>query len=188
MDTRFYTFIAGDTGPWNIVSIQAVSGQSLKAAPRLDIQNAHLPHPPAGAGWMLRGVTSHPRYVTRTEQTALVAAQAGLGRSEATCAAFIPITKTAAWWALTQDERRGIFEDRSAHIATGLRYLPAIARRLHHSRDLGEPFDFLTWFEYAPEDATAFDDLVAALRTTEEWNYVEREVDIRLVRSGGIPS
>jgi len=48
---------------------------------------------------------------------------------------------------LTQDERREIFEERSRHIATGLEYLPAVARRLHHSRDLGGPFDFLTWFE-----------------------------------------
>jgi hypothetical protein len=64
-----------------------------------------------------------------------------------------------------------------------LRYLPAIARRLHHSRDLGEPFDFLTWFEFAPQDEPAFDDLLAALRATEEWNYVEREVDIRLERA-----
>jgi hypothetical protein len=30
------------------------------------------------------------------------------------------------------------------HDKTGLRYLPEVARRLHHSRDLGEPFDFLT--------------------------------------------
>lgn len=64
----------------------------------------------------------------------------------------------------------------------GLRYLPAIARRLHHSRDLGEPFDFLTWFEYAPADADGFGELVAELRVTEEWRYVEREVDIRLRR------
>ena len=104
---------------------------------------------------------------------------------EATCAALIPLTKTAAWWALTQDERREIFEARSSHIATGLRFLPAIARRLHHSRDLGEPFDFLTWFEYAPSDAVAFDELVAALRATEEWDYVEREVDLRLHRLDG---
>jgi len=57
-----------------------------------------------------------------------------------------------------------------------------VARRLYHSHDLGEPFDFLTWFEYAPEDARAFEDLVARLRQTEEWSYVEREVDIRLSR------
>jgi hypothetical protein len=67
-------------------------------------------------------------------------------------------------------------------VAVGLEYLPRIARRLHHGRDLGEPFDFLTWFEFAPIDAAAFDELVARLRVTEEWRYVVREVDIRLAR------
>jgi hypothetical protein len=41
-----------------------------------------------------------------------------------------------------------------------MEYLPTIARRLHHSRELGEPFDFLTWFEYAPEHNQAFEELV----------------------------
>ena len=68
-------------------------------------------------------------------------------------------------------------------MATGLDYLPAVARRLHHGRDLGEPFDFLTWFEFASEHATAFEDLVRRLRETEEWAYVEREIDIRLARN-----
>jgi len=77
-----------------------------------------------------------------------------------------------------------IFEERSGHVKTGLKYLPAIARRLHHCRDLSEnePFDFLTWFEYAPSDSRAFEELVAELRGSEEWKYVEREVDIRLLR------
>lgn len=68
-----------------------------------------------------------------------------------------------------------------------MKYLPAVARRLHHCRDLGseEPFDFLTWFEYAPADSAAFDELVAALRETEEWTYVEREIDLRLIREDG---
>jgi hypothetical protein len=57
-----------------------------------------------------------------------------------------------------------------------------VARQLYHCRDLGEGFDFLTWFEYAPEHAGQFDELAAMLRATEEWNYVEREVDIRVVR------
>lgn len=183
MDSRFYSFVAGTTGPWSIVSITAVTGPDLPMAQRLNVLNADLREPPLDSSWVLRGVTSNQRYVTRPEQTSLVAVQAGLGRAESTCAALIPITKTAAWWSLTQDERREIFEERSSHIAIGLRYLPAIARRLHHSRDLGEPFDFLTFFEYAPADTSAFDDLVAALRETEEWNYVEREVDIRLTRS-----
>ncbi len=81
-----------------------------------------------------------------------------------------------------QDERRAIIEERSRHIALGLSYLPQIARRLFHARDLGEPFDFLTWFEFAPEHASAFEELVGQLRETEEWRYVEREIDLRLER------
>ena len=38
------------------------------------------------------------------------------------------------------------------------------------------------WLFDAPDKARAFDDLVAALRATEEWSCVEREVDIRLAR------
>lgn len=75
-----------------------------------------------------------------------------------------------------------IFEERSHHITVGREYLPAVARRLHHGRDLGEPFDFLTRFEYEPADADRFEELVNRLRETEEWNFVEREVDIRLSR------
>lgn len=183
MENRFYTFVGGDAGSWNVTAVRPVIGPSLEPPPCLNVLNANLPELPPGAQWLLRGVTSNQRYVTRPEQASLVAVQEPLGRTAATCAALIPITKNAAWWALTQDERREIFEARSTHIATGLRYLPAIARRLHHSRDLGEPFDFLTWFEYAPSDALAFEELVTALRATEEWNYVEREVDIRLVRA-----
>jgi len=183
MPGAFYTFIGGGRGPWRVTEVRAVAGRSIEPAPRLEIVNENIAAPPEGALWLWRGVTSHQRYTHRPEQIALAAVQESLGRPEATCAALIPITKSAAWWALTQDERRAVFEDRSAHIATGLRYLPAIARRLHHCRDLGEPFDFLTWFEYAPHNAAAFEDLVGVLRETEEWNYVEREVDIRLVRS-----
>jgi chlorite dismutase len=109
--------------------------------------------------------------------------QAGLGRPEATCAALIPIRKTEAWWALTQDERRSILVGRWQHILMGLAYLPVIARKLYHCRDLGEPFDFLTWFEHAPADADAFNELVASLCKTEEWKYVDWEVYIRLVKA-----
>jgi hypothetical protein len=84
------------------------------------------------------------------------------------------------WWDLPQDERRAIFEERSRHVADSMKYMPAIARRLYHARDLGEPFDFLTWFEHAPRDTDLFEDLVRMLRATEEWMFVEREVDIRL--------
>jgi hypothetical protein len=72
-----------------------------------------------------------------------------------------------------------------------MKYLPAIARRLHHCCDLGEPeepFDFLTWFEFAPSDSNAFDDLIASLRESEEWTFVQREVDIRLIRLSTPPN
>ena len=112
------------------------------------------------------------------------AVQQGISRASATHDELIPIRKTAAWWNLAQDERRAIIEEQSHHIAIGLEYLPAIARRLHHSRELAEPFDFLTWFEYAPEHEADFDALLRRLRQSEEWRYVDREVDIRLVRDG----
>jgi hypothetical protein len=47
----------------------------------------------------------------------------------------------------------------------------------------GEPFDFLTWFEYAPEYSEAFEEMVSRLRKTKGWKYVDREIDIRPVRS-----
>jgi chlorite dismutase len=139
-------------------------------------------HTPSDAKWVLRGVTSNERYVERSEKQQLIAVQEGLGRTESRFAALIPIRKNAAWWALTQDERRSIFEEQSRHIGIGMQYLPAIARRLHHCRDLpgGEPFDFLTWFEYAPKDEFRFDDMLEKLRESPEWRYVERESDLRL--------
>lgn len=181
-NSRFFTFVAGETGPWRMVESRAIRGQALPPAPRLDLVNSALPALPPQAQWMLHGCVSHERYVTRAEKTALAAVQPPLGRAEATCAAMIPLTKNAAWWHLAQDERREILEARSSHIAIGMQYLPASARRLHHCRDWGEPFDFITWFEYAPADAPRFEALVQALRMTEEWQYVERETDIRLVR------
>ncbi len=175
-------FTGGATGAWRIHRLDAVVGDSLPPPPRLAVLQGDEASPPVEACWVLRGVTSNERYVNRAEQAALAMRQQGLGRVEATLAALIPIRKSEAWWDLTQEERREIFEKRSRHIATGLEYLPAVARRLYHSRDLGEPFDFLTWFEYAPHRAGAFEELVVRLRQTEEWTYVEREVDIRLVR------
>ena len=98
-------------------------------------------------------------------------------------AVLIPIRKTDSWWAIAQDERRAILEDQSHHIAVGLEYLPAVARRLHPSRELGEQSDFLTWFEYAPEQAEEFEKLMRRLRRTPEWKYVDREVYIRLTHA-----
>jgi chlorite dismutase len=176
---QLYSFTASQAGAWAITRIEAVAGESLAPASRLAFQAGE---PAEGATWTLSGFTSNARYTTRAERDGLTAAQAPLARAEARCAALIPIRKSPAWWTLAQDERRAIMEETSHHIAIGREYLPAIARQLHHCRDLGEPFDFLTWFEFTPEHEAAFDELVARLRTTEEWRYVEREVDVRLAR------
>ncbi len=160
----------------------ALRGEPLEVAGRIAIVERFLVSPPMDGRWILRGVAGHERYTIRAERQALEARQPPLGRPEATRAALIPISKSEEWWSLAQDERRRILEERSGHIRTGLEYLPAVARRLYHGRDLGEPFDFLTWFEYAPNDAGVFEELVGRLRASEEWDYVTREVDLRLVR------
>lgn len=182
----YVTFAGGPTGPWRVESLEAVQGEGLPAVERLAVLEGGAEAPPETASWLLRGVTSNERYVTGEEHEALTARQPALGRPEAIRAALIPVRKTEEWWELSQDERRAVFEERSRHIAIGLEYLPAVARRLHHSRDLGEPFDFLTWFEFAPTDAPAFEKLVERLRATEEWAYVDREVDIRLTWDGRV--
>lgn len=181
-------FVAGRAGDWRIDRIDAVIGDSLPAAPRLALRLGDDERLSADTAWALRGVTSNTRYTYRSEVERLAARQQGLSRPGATRAALIPIRKSDAWWSLAQDERRSLFEEQSRHIAVGMEYLPPIARRLHHCRELGEPFDFLTWFEYAPEHAGAFEELVARLRGTPEWRFVDREVDIRLSKIDAVAS
>jgi chlorite dismutase len=181
---RLFTFVGGPEGQWKVTSLHAIAGAALAAIERLNIVAGNVASPSAGAAWVLRCVTSNERYVTRPEKEQLVAQSPALGRPEADCAVLIPIRKNTKWWALTQDERRQVFEMQSHHTQIGLEYLPAIARRLHHCRDLAElePFDFLTWFEFAREDTPDFEKLLARLRASEEWKYVEREVEIRVAR------
>ncbi len=158
-----YTFIGGARGGWRVVAMRGVCGELLAPVEHVHVVNG-LPIGQTGsptAAWCLQGLTSNVRYADRGEVDSL----------------------TARWWALSQDERRAIFEETSHHTQIGLDYLPVIARRLHHCRDIGGPFDFLTWFEYAPEHVDAFERLVNALRATREWDYVEREIDIRLARA-----
>lgn len=184
MSSRLFAFVGGNAGAWRVVRMETIAGEPILDAKRLSIFPDPVVQTAQQASWVLRGITSNDRYVVRDEKDQLVAKQPGLGRPEAVCAALIPIRKNATWWGLSQDERRRILEEQSKHVAIGLQYLPAIARRLHHCRDLGEnePFDFLTWFEYAPTDEAAFNTLVSELRASEEWQYVDREIDIRLVR------
>lgn len=180
MKENIFDFVGGNTGQWKVQSIKKVVGESLPIVSHIQIKPGTSQKINDGT-WVLKGVRSNLRYTSKQEDEKLLEIQEGLGRPTSTFGALIPIHKNDAWWALAQDERRRIFEEQSQHIKKGMKYLPAIARRLYHSRDFNEPFDFLTWFEYAPSDANAFEELVALLRTTEEWKYVDREIDIRLI-------
>ncbi len=177
-----YAFDGGARGDWAVTRMTALCGEGLPEVDCVSIRagEALAPAPPV---WTLSGVASPLRYTLREEFSELSARGSPLGRGEARRAALIPIWKSEAWWALAQDERRRIYEEQSRHTSIGMEYLPQIARRLHHGRDLGEPFDFLTWFEFAPEHEGLFDELVARLRASEEWTYVSREIDIRLTRA-----
>lgn len=175
-----FSFIGGRNGTWRVTEMLTFCGEGLVPVDGVEISDDFSPA--SGAAWQLRGVVSNLRYAEKDEVERLKAIQPALGRTEARCAALIPIKKSAAWWALAQDERRAIFERDSMHTQIGLEYLPAVARKLHHCRDLDEPFDFLTWFEFSPQHGKAFDELLARLRGTLEWSYVEREVEIRLLR------
>jgi chlorite dismutase len=133
---------------------------------------------------VLSGVTSNLRYTNASEKKVLDATPSVLAKPGATRAALIPITKSAAWWAMAQDERRAVLEDKSRHIAIGSDYLAVVSRQLVHCRDQpGALFDFLTWFEFAPADEGRFDELLQKLRATPEWGFVDREVELRLERT-----
>jgi chlorite dismutase len=162
--------------------VRGIAGSTLELVERVNVKNDAVAELPLDSSWVLQSFTSNIRYAMRDEVTALRAAQPILNRSEAISAVLIPIKKNASWWEMAQDERRAIFEEQSHHTAVGLDYLPEVARRLMHCRDLGEPFDFLTWFEFAPEHTKAFDELLLRMRASKEWEYVEREVEVRLIR------
>ena len=185
MQPLLVAFVGGNSGEWKVERLDPIMGPGLGSASHVHVvEGLNAAGNPTPAAWVLRGVTSNERYVGRLQHDALTSRQERLGRPGSSRAALIPIKKSEAWWDLPQDERRRIFEDSSHHVEVGLEYVPAVARRLHHGRDLGEPFDFLTWFEFTPDAAADFEELVQRLRATEEWSYVEREIDIRLGREG----
>jgi hypothetical protein len=177
-----YSFIGGKQGTWQVVEVRDAIGDSLELVERVHIVNDAVSELPIDSSWVLQSFTSNIRYAMRDEVTALRAIQPSLDRAEAITGVLIPIKKSIQWWEMAQDERRAVFEEDSHHTAVGMEYLPGVARRLMHCRDLGEPFDFLTWFEFAPEHTKAFDELLLRMRASKEWEYVEREVEVRLIR------
>ena len=89
MNARVFSFVGGEAGPWRVVSISTIVGDALAGVRRLNIIAGAVPQAPEGAKWLLRGLTSNERYVTRPEKEQLVAKQPILDRPEATCAALV---------------------------------------------------------------------------------------------------
>jgi hypothetical protein len=159
-------FVAGSEGLWRIEGITAPVGESLAPAARLAVTEG--PHAETAEGrWVLRGVVAGQGEDARADQLPL-------GRPEARCAALLAVRMSPVWWERAEEDRRAL----SANIEHG----PAISRRIHRARDRDEPFDVLTWFEFAPDQQGDVQEMVARLRDSGEWSYVEREVDIRLIR------
>ena len=170
-------FNGGARGNWKVLRQGPIKGAGLASVTFVERGAKAV----AGAAWALSGVTSNLRYTNAAEKKVLDATPSVLARSGATRAALIPITKSAAWWGMAQDERRAVLEDKSRHIAIGSDYLSVVSRQLVHCRDqAGAEFDFLTWFEFKPEDEGRFDELLMKLRVTPEWGFIEREVELRL--------
>jgi hypothetical protein len=175
------SFVGAAQGLWNVIAMKTLAGEPIEPIRKIDIIKGEVPAPVnEKSTWILRAFISNLRYTSRSEKNDLDQKSKGLGRPEFNRAALIPIKKSKEWWLLAQDERRKIFEEDSRHIRTSANYLGVISRQLHHCRDIGEPFDFLTWFEFSSEHDNKFDELCDILRNTEEWKYVVREVDIRL--------
>jgi len=122
--------VGGDAGPWAVDRIDPITGPSLPHAPHVTVIESATATLPRNPAWVLRGVFGHERYTTPEEHEALARRQEPLGRTAATRAALIAVSKSEEWWQLSQDERRAIFEERSHHIEIGTEYLPAVARRL----------------------------------------------------------
>ena len=181
---RATSFVGGKMGSMRVISHTTISGQPIARVDGIDMVAGIVANLPDDAVWALHGVATNDRYTTRAEKTELTGKQAPIGRPEATSVALILLRKRAEWWALTQDERRAILEEDSHHIAIGMRYLPAVARRLLHCRDLDAdaPFDFIGFLDFAPESGAAFDEMLDRLRATREWSFMDREIDIRLTK------
>lgn len=168
-------FVAGFEGLWLIEGMTAPVGEPLAPAARLSVlegteaealRSGHADRA-ANVRWVLRGVVAGQGEDARADQLPL-------GRAEARCAVLVAVRMSPAWWGRAEEDRRAL----SANIEHG----PAISRRILRSRDRDEPFDVLTWFEFAPEVQSEANEVMARLRDSEEWSYVEREVDIRVIR------
>ena len=104
MTSRVWSFVgSADAGDWEVHSKSSIKGEDpLPSNARyITIQSAVTGNngsdPSSAVAWVLRGVISNERYVTKEEKAGLVAKQAGIGRESCRHAAVILIRKSPAW-------------------------------------------------------------------------------------------
>ena len=123
-------------------------------------------------------------YVQRREKESLALIQPPLGRVTSTLAAIDPdpeICRRGGIWRRTNGEQSS--KSGAHHISDGMRYLPAIAAALVPVARARSALRFLDLVRVSrPPTPSVQREMTAALPATEEWQYVEREVDIRLSR------
>jgi hypothetical protein len=141
---------------------------------------------PSGDGELV-GVTQHLGY-TRSDEREELAATATPGQNAHVV--VIPLTKSPGWWSLAHDERDRLFRGAGkadGHVNVGRPHAKTILRKLYHGRGVpGAGWDFLTYFEFEPELAADFRDLLSGLRDparNPEWAEVVRESEIWLERA-----
>src|SRR5262249_52645914 len=135
---------------------------------------------------LFHGVPQHLEYTTREQSDELKKSRPEVPAARDTIAVIIPIRKSAAWWALPQDERYAHFQKTKAgkgHTAIGAEYVDRVYRKLYHARYAVETtdHDFITYFEFKKKHEGDFKRLLGKLRDTKgnpEWAFVDREYEI----------
>lgn len=174
-----YNYVGGSSGSWELTDLTTYRGPALTPVTHLDIINGRMDRPPLDAAWVFSSYVQNTRYVTREEPQSAGSRRSFNSPPPRTSAALIALRRSEEWWQLGDAARREIQRTQMV----GLGYLTAMIRRWRHRLDMSERFDCVTWFEYEPRDSGAFEDLLADWRASEEWKYVDRECDIRLVQS-----
>jgi hypothetical protein len=169
---------------------------NVKGGPRLDLKpgsgymRVETPAPWfSAATHAYHGVTEYLHYTTAAQARLLDRESVSeLSPGPTTAAVLIPIKKSDEWWALAQDERNAFFQRSHAlegHTEIGRRLSDRVHRRLYHSRSLGEPFDFLTYFEFDQAHEADFRALLNRFRDVKlnpEWDFVVDEFEIWMTK------
>lgn len=137
-----------------------------------------------------QGVTQHLQYTSDAQQQELNRCFIPeLEPSDHTTAVLIPIGKSEEWWKLAHDRRQAHFQKTDGsegHTEIGLKYVDRIFRKLYHSRYLNPvpSYDFLTYFEFGDVYEKDFRSLLAELRDTKEWTFVNLEFELWMTKRG----